>query len=70
VAKVVARLLAIRQPSGFESRRISLKYKMGDISKGVANSLYPANKNFQRFSNFHNSVRYGTEVIFIGFLDL
>jgi hypothetical protein len=39
VAKLVAR---------FESRHLSRKYKIGDISKGVANTLLPAQKIYQK----------------------
>jgi hypothetical protein len=37
----------LRQLSGFESH-ISQKYKMGDISKGVANTRKPAKKIFKK----------------------
>ncbi len=46
MAKLVA-LLLVRQLSGFESRHLS-KYKIGDISKGVANTLLPAKKIYKK----------------------
>jgi hypothetical protein len=48
VAKLVRyRTYLLRQLYGFESK-LSQKYKMGDISKGVANTLQPAKKNIQK----------------------
>jgi hypothetical protein len=46
VATLVARLLATA-PLG-SNPDISQKYKMGDISKEVANILLPAKKNIQK----------------------
>ncbi len=37
----------LRQLSGFKSRHLS-KHKMGDISKGVANTLQPAKKIYKK----------------------
>jgi hypothetical protein len=50
MAKLIAYLL-LGQLSGFESR--SQKYKMGDISEGVANTLQPAKKYTKK--TFRNS---------------
>jgi hypothetical protein len=49
VAKLVARLLAILQLSGLKSVDIFQKYEMGDISKGVANTLYCPPKNIKKY---------------------
>jgi hypothetical protein len=46
VAKLVARLLSIYGSSLGSNPDISQQYKMGYISKGVANTLYPKNKKF------------------------
>jgi hypothetical protein len=48
VAKLVARLLATAALPLGSNPDISQEYKMGDISQGVANTLYPAKKNIQK----------------------
>jgi hypothetical protein len=47
VAKLVPRLLATAA-LWVRNHDISQKYKMGDISKGVDNTLWPAKKNTKK----------------------
>ncbi len=51
VAKLVSRLLATAGSSLGSNQDILKKYKMGDISKGVAKTLSPARKLFKKKKN-------------------